>query len=123
MLGFLKGLLGADKVVDSAMRIVDKIAGTDFTSKEKAEFVLNYQRETKHQSPARRFIAIALTCTWVAMVALYIAGLVIEHLLAIDGAAGFSVALKGFMYENLKEPFNYVIMFYFGIAALNGIKK
>lgn len=123
MLGFIKGLFSESKVVDSAMKIVDKIAGTDFTTKEKADFVLKYQEATKHQSPARRFVAVTLTGAYVFMSLLFVLGLVADYFLGVAGASDFSDEIKSFMADNIKEPFNYVIIFYFGIAAINGIKS
>ena len=39
-------------------KIVEKLAGTDFTAKEKADYILKYMETTKHQSPTRRILAI-----------------------------------------------------------------
>lgn len=57
----LKAFFSFEGVANSALKIVDKIAGTDWTPKEQADWILKYQEATKHQSPARRFIAIAFT--------------------------------------------------------------
>tara|TARA_R110002012_G_scaffold33595_3_gene98199 strand:+ start:2857 stop:3228 length:372 start_codon:yes stop_codon:yes gene_type:complete len=123
MLNFIKGLFGMDAVVNSATKIIDKIAGTDWTAKEKADWVLQYQQGTKHQSPARRFIAISVTLIWFFVMIGMIAGYLVGDFLEIPRALIFANDMKMVIKDQISEPFNYVIMFYFAMGAINSIKK
>lgn len=123
MFNFIKELFGIDAVVGSATKIIDKIAGTDWTSKEKAEWIVQYMSATKHQSPARRFIAISVTLVWCLMIITWLSGVIVGQALDIKAATSIASAVKVFMADTIKEPFNYVIMFYFAVAALNKFGK
>ena len=54
----VKSIFGFEGVGESALKIVEKLAGTDFTAKEKADYILKYMETTKHQSPTRRILAV-----------------------------------------------------------------
>ena len=123
MLSFIKSLFGMDAVVNSATKIIDKIAGTDWTAKEKADWVLSYQQATKNQSPARRFIAISVTLIWFLVMLGMIVGYLVGDLLEMSRALIFANDMKMVIKDQISEPFNYVIMFYFAMGAINSIKK
>ena len=123
MLNFIKGLFGMDAVVNSATKIIDKIAGTDWTAKEKADWVLQYQQATKHQSPARRFIAISVTLIWFLVMIGMIEGYLVGDFLEMPIALIFANDMKMVIKDQISEPFNYVIVFYFAMGAINSIKK
>jgi len=115
MLKFLAGLFSSNKVTDTAVDIVNKIAGTGgMTAKEQADFLLAYQTSTKHQSPARRFIAISITLLYIFFALLY-AGL---HVAGLPAAQG----ILDFLKDSLANPFNIVLVFYFTIQMANGFK-
>ena len=123
MIAFIKSLFGMDAVVTTATKIIDKIAGTDWTSKEKAEFVLEYQKATKHQSPARRFLATMVGIVWtfliVALSLAYIAG----NATGSPEVLMMAKDIKGIMADLIKEPFNYIIGFYFAAGIVNNFKS
>ncbi|AUR84350.1 TMhelix containing protein [Vibrio phage 1.054.O._10N.261.52.A1] len=123
MISFIKGLFAVDSVVNTATKIVDKIAGTDWTAKDKADFVLKYQELTKHQSPSRRFIALCVTAVWVlltvSMALSYIAG----NLLGSPEVLMIAKDMKMIMADLIREPFNLIIGFYFVIGTMNSFKK
>ena len=123
MFKFIKELFGIDAVVSSATKIIDKIAGTDWTSKEKADWIVQYMGATKHQSPARRFIAVSVTLVWCLMIITWLAGVIVGQALDVTAATNIANAVKIFMADTITEPFNYVIMFYFAVAALNKFGK
>ena len=122
-MNFLKSLFGFDSVVNSATKIVDKLAGTDWTGKEKADWIIQYMGATKHQSPARRFIAILLTIAWAILFLSWLIARLCGQMLDLQSATNVANAIKVFMSDTIKEPFNYVIMFYFAVAALNKFSK
>ena len=123
MLSSILSFFGSTKVADSAAKIVDKLAGTDWTPKDKADFFLNYMEATKHQSPARRVIAIGLSAFWLLLGLLWVINTMLGHYLTLEAGTASALDIKLFMADNLKEPMNYVIMFYFGIAAVQAIRK
>ncbi len=53
----IKSIFGFEGVGESALKIVDKIAGTDWTPEQKAEYTLKVMEAKKHESPARRVMA------------------------------------------------------------------
>lgn len=123
MLTFIKSLFGFDSVVNSATKIVDKIAGTDWLPTDKADFIIRFQEATKHQSPARRFIAMAITLVWLLMILGWLIGTSLGLFAGLDSGIQFANAIKVFLSDTITEPFNYVIIFYFTVQILNGIKK
>lgn len=125
ILAGLKKLLGFESVIESATKIVDRIAGTDWTPTQKADFIINYQNATKHQSLPRRCIALAVTFVWLlcvfiwlfATVWLNVAGAAAESGELITGSAAWAIGLQadieGFIANQIDKPFNIVIGFYF----------
>lgn len=123
MISFIKSLFGIDAVVNTATKIIDKIAGTDWTAKEKADWILQYQEATKHQSPARRFIAMLVTFVWSIIVLVMIIAYVAGNLTGYPEVLMIAKDMKMVMKDLILEPFNYIIMFYFALGAINSIKK
>jgi hypothetical protein len=126
MLDKLAAIFGFSGVADSALKIVDKLAGVDWTAKEKAQYVLDYQNATKHQSPARRFIAMSIMVVWVILILSWLAGSMIGRFY-LDGTlnAGtvFAADVSAFVALNITDPFNIILAFYFTTQILNGLKK
>jgi len=122
----LAAIFGFSGVADSALKIVDKLAGTDWTAKEKAQYVLDYQSATKHQSPARRFIAMCIMVVWVILILSWLAGSMVGRFY-LDGTlnAGtvFAADVSAFIALNITDPFNIILAFYFTTQILNGLKK
>ncbi|AUR90548.1 TMhelix containing protein [Vibrio phage 1.162.O._10N.261.48.E3] len=120
MINFIKGLFGIDAVVNTATKLVDKFSGTDFTAKEKAEWILKYQESTKHQSPARRAIAISMVGFWLLCGLSWLVFNTIGRLVGFDPAMMLADDIEVFMGANLLTPTNIIIGFYF---ATHIIKK
>lgn len=123
MIQFIKGLFAFDSVVNTATKIVDKIAGTDWTAKEKADWILQYQESTKHQSPARRFIAVMVSIVWCVVVLSMTLAYIVGNILSNPEVLMIAKDMKSVMKELILEPFNYIIMFYFAMGAINTLKK
>lgn len=123
MFGFIKGLFAADSVINTATKIVDKIAGTDWTPKDKAEFILKYQESTKHQSPARRFIALCVTAVWLFLVVSMALSYIVGNLLGSPEVLMIGKDMKMIMADLIREPMNLIIGFYFVIGTMNSFKK
>jgi len=123
MISFIKGLFGVDAVVNTATKIIDKIAGTDWTAKEKADWILQYQTNTKHQSPARRFIAMLVSLVWFVVVSAMALSYIIGNVLSSPEVLMIAKDMKSIMQDVLLEPFNLIIGFYFAMGIVNGIKK
>lgn len=122
----LAAIFGFSGVADSALRIVDKIAGTDWTAKEKAQYVLDYQEATKHQSPARRFIAICIMMVWAVLILSWLVGSILGRFVfggALNAGTVFAADVSAFIALNITDPFNIILAFYFTTQILNGLKK
>ena len=145
LLAGLKAFFSFEGVANSALKIVDRIAGTDWTSKEKAEWMLKYQEATKHQSPARRFIAIAFTlgmalfgftylmagATAQAYVFIFTTGDTLAQVAASQNLAEIRIkpllTLQNDCYVYMKEvlanPMTWILGFYFAVDIGSKIKK
>lgn len=117
--GFFGSLFSSSKLTDTAVDGIRKIGGLDeMSGKEKAQFLLDYINVTKHQSPARRFIAMAMliglgtfTGSWLiiriaAAVVAYFGGDASQLLIACDD-------IYAMCKEVLMQPMNIIIGFYF----------
>lgn len=117
--GFFVSLFSSSKLTDTAVDGIRKLGGLDeMSGKEKAQFLLDYINTTKHQSPSRRFIAIAMlvglmifTGMWlimriVAAFIIYFGGDAQPLLVACDDIYTMSK-------EVLMQPMNIIIGFYF----------
>lgn len=117
--GFFGSLFSSSKLTDTAVDGIRKLGGLDeMSGKEKAQFLLDYINTTKHQSPSRRFIAMAMliglaafTGSWLiiritAAVVAYFGGNVSELLIACDD-------IYAMCKEVLMQPMNIIIGFYF----------
>ncbi|MGB6268413.1 MAG: hypothetical protein WBF67_05325 [Olleya sp.] len=121
-------------VSETALGIVEKLSGTDWTPSQQAQFILDYQNATKHQSPMRRLITAAVVLGIVIFSGAYGILGAIEHgyvFLSIDSssisAAAASENLAKIKVQSiatfrnelviilteLKEPFMIVLGFYF----------
>lgn len=126
MWDLIKTVFGFSGVADTALKIVEKISGTDWTAKEKAEYVLNYQNATKHQSPARRFIAICIALVWVTLVLVWTVASVVGRFAydtALNPGTVLAADISAFVDLNVTSPFNIILAFYFTTQILNGLKK
>lgn len=122
MMGFLTGLkaiFGFEGVGESALKIVDKLAGTDFTTKEKAAYILQYMEATKYQSPTRRAIALLYMSEQVMLVTVWVASAAVHRLMDHAGAGLLSEDVNAFLQSNVNVNLSLIIGFYF----LLGVKK
>lgn len=115
----IKSIFGFEGVGQSALKIVDKIAGTDWTAKEKAQFVLDHAAATKYQSPTRRVIAIMLLVEWSLLVTTWLASRCYGRLVDSSSALMLADDVSLFMNQNVNVAFSGVLAFYF----LIGMKK
>ncbi len=115
----LKSIFGFEKVGDTALKIVEKLAGTDFTSKEKADYILKYMETTKHQSPTRRILAILYMSEQFMLVTVWVVASAFGRLLEFKGAELFANDVNLFLQSNVNISLGLIISFYFII----GVKK
>ena len=122
----LKVLFGFTGVADTALKVVERVTGVDDNPAEKRKFLLDWMEATKHQSPMRRIIAAAITFVWVLMVLVWLVMLILSNFLNPDlgtSADLTRMGLEKFMAENITQPLNIVVGFYFAMNMLNGFKK
>ena len=123
---WLTALFGISGVSDTALGIIKKISGTDWTDKEKAQFILDYQEATKHQSPARRIIAIAIAFVWVVLIMSWFVASTVGRFAydtALNPGTVLAADISAFIDLNITSPFNIILAFYFTTQILSGLKK
>lgn len=129
MISFVKRLFGFDSVVNSVTKIVDKIAGTDWTAEQRAKYTLEYIEATKHQSPARRMIATMIAVVWLLNCLCWLISSAIGRFFydeALNPGTAFAADISAFMSLNINEGFGLILMFYFGVhglSVLSGVNK
>lgn len=141
----LKAFFSFEGVANSALKIVDRIAGTDWTPKEQADWILKYQEATKHQSPARRFIAVAFTLGMALFGFTYLMAGATAHAYIFMATTGDTLAqvaasqniseirakpllaLQNDCYVYMKEvianPMTWILGFYFAVDVGSKFKK
>lgn len=141
----LKAFFSFEGVANSALKIVDKIAGTDWTPKEQADWILKYQEATKHQSPARRFIAIAFTLGMALFGFVYLATGCLAYLYVFLASSGDTLAQLAasqnlaeirvkplmqlqndsliYMRDVISNPMTWILGFYFAVDVGSKFKK
>lgn len=111
---FMAGLFSSSKAQDTAIDAVRKLGGLDdMNSKEKAQFLLDYMAATKHQSPVRRLIAMALTALYSLIALLWLTYSGIGYLMEYQPAMELAGATKMFLESVVVQPFNILLSFYF----------
>lgn len=122
----LKALFGFSGVADTAVNIVNKLAGTDWTAPDKAEWILKYQEATKHQSPTRRLIACCICAMWILLSVTWLVGTIVGRFYyeeALNPGTTLAADVSAFMSLNINENFALLLMFYFGTAAITNLRK
>jgi len=111
---FFAGMFSSTKMQDTAVDAVRKLGGLDeMSSREKAQFLLDYMAATKYQSPMRRLIALLLTVVYVGVVCLWLGSTSVGYIWNVMPALELAGAVKLFMESVLLTPFNLVLSFYF----------
>lgn len=141
----IKAFFSFDGVANSALKIVDKLAGTDWTPQQRADWILRYQEATKHQSPARRFIAISFTVGMALFGFVYIATGCIAQAYVFIASSGDTLAELAasqnmaeirvkpllqlqndsyvYMKDVLSNPMTWILGFYFAIDVGSKFRK
>ena len=122
----IKAVFGVGGVGETALKIVEKLTGTDDTPDKKREFFLAYMDATKHQSIPRRMIATAIALAWLLMIFTWVIASVIGRFAydaAINSGTILAADISAFMQLNISEPMNIVLVFYFATQVLSGLKK
>lgn len=115
----VKAIFGFDGVGESALKIVDKLAGTDWTAKEQAQFILDHAEKTKYQSVTRRTIAILYTLMWCLMILTWLSSSVYGRAVDAPNAILLASDVAVFMASNVNVAMNGILAFYF----LIGVKR
>lgn len=107
-------LFGSGEALNKTLDIIDSVADdASFTAEEKSKFFIKYAETTKHQSPARRAIALLVTGTWTFTVFLCAICIIFE----LDER---KESLLKLLEEVANPPFMLVLAFYFAIQFAKG---
>ena len=119
MFDFVKKIFGFDGVANSALKIVDKLAGTDWTPKEQAQFILDHAQATKYQSPTRRAIAIMITVEWFLLANTWLIATIFGRVMNLESCILLAGDVSTFLQSDINLLINGLMAFYF----LIGVKK
>ena len=119
---FLGGLFNSSKLTDTAIDAMRKMGGLDeMQDKEKAAFLLSYIDKTKHQSEARRFIALVVVGLWAIVLMLWLITSGVGTILELSNVMLYAADLKLLMKEQVKDPFTIILSFYFVINIVQKV--
>lgn len=111
---FIGGMFSSSKLQDTAIDGIRKLGGLDeMSAEDKAKFLLDYMAATKHQSPMRRFIALAMTSVFSLYVVVWLIAAVIGFGFEVDRAVQLAAATREYFTEVISTPFSLVLSFYF----------
>jgi|LGVF01.2.fsa_nt_gb hypothetical protein len=119
MFDFVKKIFGFDGVANSALKIVDKLAGTDWTPKEQAQFILDHAQATKYQSPTRRAMAIMITVEWFLLANTWLIATIFGRIMDLESCILLASDVSTFLQSDINLLINGLMAFYF----LIGVKK
>tara|TARA_R110002020_G_C16040228_1_gene753642 strand:- start:7 stop:366 length:360 start_codon:yes stop_codon:yes gene_type:complete len=119
MFDFVKKIFGFDGVANSALKIVDKLAGTDWTPKEQAQFILDHAQATKYQSPTRRAMAIMITVEWFLLANTWLIATIFGRIMNLESCILLASDVSTFLQSDINLLINGLMAFYF----LIGVKK
>ena len=119
MFDFVKKIFGFDGVANSALKIVDKLAGTDWTPKEQAQFILDHAQATKYQSPTRRAMAIMITVEWFLLANTWLIATIFGRVMDLESCILLAGDVSTFLQSDINLLINGLMAFYF----LIGVKK
>jgi len=119
MFDFVKKIFGFDGVANSALKIVDKLAGTDWTPKEQAQFILDHAQATKYQSPTRRAMAIMITVEWFLLANTWLIATIFGRIMDLERCILLASDVSTFLQSDINLLINGLMAFYF----LIGVKK
>lgn len=119
MFDFVKKIFGFDGVANSALKIVDKLAGTDWTPKEQAQFILDHAQATKYQSPTRRAMAIMITVEWFLLANTWLIATIFGRIMNSESCILLASDVSTFLQSDINLLINGLMAFYF----LIGVKK
>lgn len=137
-------LFATEKAGDVVLKIAERTAGVEWTPQEQANFLIEYQKATAHQSVMRRVVVFAIVfgmafygfgyfmtaviCKYYVFI--YTSGDTLAQIAASQNLAEIRIKplleLKNdlliYMKDILNEPFTYAVMFYLGIGLGDKIK-
>ncbi len=138
-------LFSSEKAGDVALKIVERVSGTDWTPQDQAKFMIDYQNATKHQSVMRRVVVCSIVfgmaffgfgyAVTASISQFYIffatTGNTLAEISASQNLATITVkpllslqnSFYVYMKDILNEPFTYAVLFYLGIGVAGKIKS
>ena len=128
LLGMLGGFLGtmfsSSKASDTAIDAIRKVGGLDDMAPEKrVTALLDYLKVTQGQSVTRRFIAFLMVSVYVLTILVYMVCNGLGILLGWSEYVIYANQTFALLTTVIKEPFNWVMVFYFGVQLKDMFKK
>lgn len=138
-------LFSTEKAGDVALKIVERVTGTEWTPQQQAQFMIDYQKATSHQSVVRRVIVCAIVFGMAFFgFGYFITSVIAEYYVFFlttgdtvkDIAASQNIAeikvkplltlkndLYVYMRDVLNDPFMYAVSFYLVIGVAGKFKR
>jgi len=120
ILATLAGMFATQKAADAAIGLLERFGHSEMTAQEKADWFLKYQEATKHQSPMRRFIALAVTLMWSVVLLTWLALVIVSIWFDVSQQI---IMVRMFFTENITSPYNLIIGFYFGTHMVSSLSS
>lgn len=143
--GGIMSLFSTEGAGNTALKIVEKISGTDWTPQQQAQFVIDYQNATKHLSLARRFIALSFTVGFALFGFIYLSAGVTAYFYVFFASSGENLSalvasqniaeirVKPLLQlqndcviyakTTLLSPISIILGFYFAIGGISKLKS
>lgn len=109
----IKSVFGFEGVANTALKIVDKISGTDWTPQQRADFILKHAEATRHQSPMRRIIAATFMLEQFVLAMSWLGFMIYGRIGMSSQALLVSHDIKSFLTSDINLTISGIIAFYF----------
>jgi hypothetical protein len=121
---FVSGLFSNSKLQDVAIDGIRKLGGlNEMTDQEKSEYLIKLMEVTKHQSPMRRLIAFMLASLFTLMSVIWLVAAGVGYYMGIDASLVYAGAVRNYFESVVREPFTWIVSFYFVIDIATKFKK
>jgi hypothetical protein len=121
---FVSGLFSNSKLQDVAIDGIRKLGGlNEMTDQEKSEYLIKLMEVTKHQSPMRRLIAFMLASLFTLMSVIWLIAAGVGYYMGIEASLEYAGAVRNYFESVVREPFTWIVSFYFVIDIATKFKK
>lgn len=126
MFGLIAKLFTGSKITDTVLDVAQGwLENKNSSAQDKKELIeklTDFHRATKHQSITRRFIAVTFTISYLSLILFYVLSIFVASAFGFREILTFAGQVK-LLINDMKEPIMLVLGFYFGLQAVNMLRK